>query len=128
MNDSRFSSSWPVARARLSQVRRQWQAEELLLGRPEWFARKQRGWGIAPVTWQGWGYAVTWSLVIGVPFLVLLLARHRAPEAAIWLVGSLGMMVWDVRKLAGRLAAPRGWTDFEDDPPSRSASAAPVNR
>jgi len=122
---SRLCARWPEQRARLTQLRNQWQAEELLFGKPEWFAKKKRSWGISPTQWQGWVYAAVWTLVIALPFLMLL-GRHRAPEAAVWLAGSLGMLVWDVRKLARTLAHRRQWSLGENDQPE-SATASAVN-
>ena len=105
---TRTCSRWSAQQVRLAQWKNQWQAEPLLFGQPAWFTTKKRGWGITPARWQGWAYAAVWTLVIAVPFL-LLLGRHRAPEAAIWLGGSGGMLAWDVHKLARALTTSRRW-------------------
>ncbi len=125
MKTARSCSRWPEQRARLALLKNQWQAEELLFGNPQWFAPKKRGWGVSPARWQGWAYAAVWTLVIALPF-VMLLGRHRAPEATIWLAGSIGMMVWDVRKLARSLAGRQGWSVDENDQ-SENASVASVS-
>ena len=125
MRASRLCSRWPEQRARLAELRNQWQAEELLFGKPEWFAKKNRNWGITPTQWQGWVYAAVWTLVIALPFLTLL-GRHRAPEAAIWLAGSIGLLAGDVRKLARTLARRQQWSVGDDDEPE-CASATAVN-
>lgn len=79
-----------------------WRGEEVVFGKPQWFTKKRPGWGLVPARLPGWIYAAVWLLVMVVPF-VLLAMRHRAPEAAIWLIGSIGMLTWDVRKLRRRL-------------------------
>jgi hypothetical protein len=67
-----------------------------MFGKPEWFREKSLGWGLVPVRWQGWVYALAWSGVIAAPFLALLTTR-REVEAMIWLAASLGALLWDVR-------------------------------
>ncbi len=72
--------------------------DDVMFGKPEWFREKTVGWGLTPITWQGWAYALIWMAVIVAPFLGLL-ALRGGPEAALWLIGSLAFVVWDVRKI-----------------------------
>ena len=69
-----------------------------MFGQPGWFRKKSIGWGLTPITWQGWIYALAWGGVIALPF-VLLITRQQVPEAIIWMVCSMGMLVWDARKI-----------------------------
>lgn len=71
-----------------------------MFGKPQWFRDKKIGWGLVPITWQGWAYTGIWSLVIAIPFLVMVLAfSNRIPEAIIWLGASIVALVFDVRKI-----------------------------
>lgn len=36
-----------------------------MLGKPEWFTYRIGGWGIAPRTWQGWGYVAGFAALAG---------------------------------------------------------------
>jgi hypothetical protein len=103
--------------ARLGRWWNQWPSEEVVFGKPEWFTRTRTRWGIRPIGLPGWAYAAVWSAVITIPFLLLVL-RDRPPEAIIWLIGSMGTLTWDVRKLARALDAGRPW--------SRSGGASEV--
>ncbi|MGE0759767.1 MAG: hypothetical protein AB7F89_18025 [Pirellulaceae bacterium] len=69
-----------------------------MFGKPEWFRERASGWGVRPIRWHGWLYGAGWIGAIAAPF-VLLVARHQAPEALIWLVASLGLFSWDVAAL-----------------------------
>lgn len=73
-----------------------------MFGKPEWFKKRQAGWGITPVTWQGWAYASVWSGVVGLPFLTLLL-QGLAVESLIWLVAAPAVLLWDVRSLLSEM-------------------------
>jgi len=88
--------------------------DDVMFGKPEWFREKSTGWGVSPVSWQGWVYAFTWLAVIVAPFLGLL-AMRGGPEAALWLIGSIGFVAWDVRKILqvkrGKAPAPAGKAD-----------------
>jgi cobalamin biosynthesis protein CobD/CbiB len=76
-----------------------------MFGKTVWFKEKKIGWGLRPVTWQGWVYSLVWLLVVAIPFLLLLLAMHRAPEAAIWMGVSLLAMLLDVRSIVRQIRA-----------------------
>lgn len=72
-----------------------------MFGKPEWFRDKKVGWGLHPVTWQGWAYAATWTGVIAGPFALLLTTtddsmQHRLVKAGVWLVVMISGLVWDV--------------------------------
>ncbi len=38
-----------------------------MLGKKDWFRRKDMGWGIEPLTWQGWVYI---AIAVGVMVLI----------------------------------------------------------
>ncbi|MCE5270966.1 hypothetical protein LLH00_06740 [bacterium] len=61
-----------------------------MLGKKDWFRRKDMGWGIEPVTWQGWVY-----MLVFIAFLLLITngpeawffkPRARSIAAASWVV------------------------------------------
>lgn len=66
-----------------------------MFGKPQWFRPKRIGWGIVPVTWQGWGYTLAWSGAMVLPFLVLL-GRRQPVEAMLWMGLSIGALSYDV--------------------------------
>lgn len=71
-----------------------------MFGKPEWFKPKTIGWGLHPVTWQGWGYTAAWCGVLVVPFLVLLSWHPQPPvEALTWLAIGVSALVYDVRTI-----------------------------
>ena len=67
-----------------------------MFGKPEWFKPKAFGWGLTPVTKEGWIYAGAWAAILIVPFLAFL-GVGRWPEALIWLAFSIGVLVVDVK-------------------------------
>jgi hypothetical protein len=69
-----------------------------MFGRQEWFRPKRIGWGLVPVTWQGWLYSAGWIGGIMLPFL-LLTGRHQPTEASIWLAVACGFLAYDVRQI-----------------------------
>lgn len=79
-------------------LRRSWKDGDSMFGKPNWFKEKQVGWGVTPVSWQGWSYAVIWGVAIALPF-ILLISSHKVPEAFVWLAVSGGLLVWDVRQV-----------------------------
>jgi hypothetical protein len=94
-----------------------------MFGKPQWFRPKTFGWGLVPVTWQGWAYTAAWMLAIALPFLVLI-GRHQALEAMCWLCLSSGALIYDIRQLlrvargihsSARRAATGGTPKGEDD-------------
>ena len=66
-----------------------------MFGKPHWFRPKTFGWGLTPITWQGWVYTLGWCLLLIGPFNLLLL-RGQSVEAVVWLVAAIGLLVWDV--------------------------------
>lgn len=83
-----------------------------MFGKPEWFRRKTRGWGLRPVNWRGWAYAVIWTLVIALPFCALA-TIGRAPEAFVWMAATCGMLFWDVRQMRAAICNPPDLPDIE---------------
>ncbi|WP_254513272.1 hypothetical protein [Anatilimnocola floriformis] len=69
-----------------------------MFGDPNWFRPKTVGWGLKPITWQGWGYAATWIGVITVPFL-LMLSWHMPTQSLVWLAVMSGGLFYDVRDI-----------------------------
>ncbi len=76
-----------------------------MFAKPHWFRKKRVGWGLVPVTWQGWVYALVWLLVLCLPF-VWLVGRQLAPEALIWLVAAGGLLLWEVRQIRRAMRPP----------------------
>jgi hypothetical protein len=77
-----------------------------MFGKPNWFRPKAIGWGLCPVTWQGWAYTAAWSAAIAGPF-VMLLASGKAAEAFIWMGLGLGGLVYDVRQILLAMNPPK---------------------
>jgi len=76
-----------------------------MFGKPEWFRDKKVGWGLVPVSWQGWAYATGWGAAIAGPF-AMLLARsdgtsmsYRLASAGVWLAVATAGFLWDVRQI-----------------------------
>lgn len=69
-----------------------------MFGKPEWFREKVWGWGLVPITWQGWAYTAVWVAVMVVPFTGFI-SFHRWPEAFIWLGATLGGLIWETKKI-----------------------------
>ncbi|MDX1944463.1 MAG: hypothetical protein SFU86_03580 [Pirellulaceae bacterium] len=67
-----------------------------MFGQPEWFRRKTVGWGLVPISWQGWAYTGAWGASIVAPF-ALLLTRQQPVEATIWMGLGLAGLLLDVR-------------------------------
>jgi hypothetical protein len=78
-----------------------------MFGSPQWFRPKQIGWGLVPVTWQGWAYTAGWLGTIVLPFL-LLVERHQPLEATAWMGLALGALVYDVWKILRASQSPGG--------------------
>ena len=76
-----------------------------MFGKPQWFRPKAIGWGLIPVSWQGWFYAGGWAGAISLPFL-LLIARHQPLEAMAWLTLGIGALVGDVWQILRGFRSP----------------------
>lgn len=69
-----------------------------MFGNPAWFRPKTVGWGLTPISWQGWAYALAWIGVIGLPFVGMLWGE-MAPQALVWLGVMTGGLIYDVREI-----------------------------
>jgi hypothetical protein len=78
-----------------------------MFGRPQWFRPKMIGWGLVPITWQGWLYTGAWTGTMVLPFL-LLLGRHQPVEAMAWMALTTGALVSDVWQILRALRGPSG--------------------
>src|SRR5262249_25784897 len=76
-----------------------------MFGKPQWFRPKAFGWGLVPITWQGWTYAAAWAGAIGLA-LILLVGRHQGLEAMAWLGLSAGALVFEARQLLRSFGVP----------------------
>ena len=76
-----------------------------MFGKPQWFREKNLGWGLVPITWQGWVYSTLWGSVIVGPTIALV-ATKGAVESLIWMGASTAVLVWDVRKVRQELKGP----------------------
>ncbi len=81
-----------------------------MFGKPNWFRKKQSSWGLMPITFQGWAYTLTWLAVLALPFTLLVL-RHQAVEAMIWLIASGGLLMYDVRQIMAAMRPPAAAED-----------------
>ena len=69
-----------------------------MFGKPAWFRPKKFGWGIVPITWQGWAYTAAWCAAIATPY-ILLEQRHQSLESLVWVGFGIGALVFDVRQI-----------------------------
>jgi len=77
-----------------------------MFGKPQWFRPKAIGWGLTPISWQGWTYTAGWAVAIAAPF-VMLIASEKAVEAFIWMGLGLGALVYDVRQILLAMNPPK---------------------
>ena len=75
-----------------------------MFGNPEWFRLRRCGWGLTPITWQGWNYTLLWVLAITIPFLALITV-HLTPEAVVWLAVSIVVLFWDVHMIRHKIVS-----------------------
>jgi hypothetical protein len=69
-----------------------------MFGKPEWFRPKTKGFGLKPITWQGWAYTSLWAATIALPFM-LLIALGKPLEALTWMTLGGGALAYDVREI-----------------------------
>ena len=77
-----------------------------MFGKPEWFTRKKFGWGLVPVTKEGWMYAGGWATVLVGGVLILLLfggedvsVLETSIKIFVWLGVMIGVLVVDVKMI-----------------------------
>ena len=80
-----------------------------MFGKPEWFVPKKFGWGLTPVTKEGWIYAGVWLGVLLLPFLVLLFyfgetGLERGIKAFVWLGAMIAFLIFDVKLILRAMA------------------------
>ena len=76
-----------------------------MFGKPNWFRPKAFGFGLTPVTWQGWAYTAGWAGLLAAPFSLFLMA-HKEWEALRWLGAGIGLLVYDVRGILTAMRPP----------------------
>ncbi len=76
-----------------------------MFGKPQWFKPKTWGWGVHPVTWQGWAWVAGWLGVMLVPY-VSFLSNHMFVEGFIWLGAMLTVMIGDVWQILRGMRPP----------------------
>ena len=54
-----------------------------MFGKPHWFKPKRFGWGLTPVSWQGWIYVLIWILLLLGPYLWVLFTAGLWPATAL---------------------------------------------
>ena len=68
-----------------------------------WFRPKRFGWGIFPISWQGWVYTMVWALA-------LIIAALATTLAEMWFWGTfvftavLIFMIRDIKKILDEIA------------------------
>ena len=76
-----------------------------MFGKPNCFRPKTFGWGLTPITWQGWAYTAVWGGLLVAPFS-LLIVRHQVIEGLAWLGCGIGLLVYDVRSILTAMRPP----------------------
>ncbi|MGY8771400.1 MAG: hypothetical protein ACKVH8_23550 [Pirellulales bacterium] len=66
----------------------------MLRGDPHWFRPKRIGWGLTPVTWQGWLYTLYWAIVLCLPFIYFMSTENYI-LAGIWEILGIGYLTYD---------------------------------
>ena len=69
-----------------------------MFGKPEWFEEGRLGFGLKPVSWQGWAYSGGWVAVIALPTLALM-SQRLGVESLIWMAAAITAAIWDVRSI-----------------------------
>ena len=88
-----------------------------MFGNPQWFRPKTIGWGLVPITWQGWLYTGAWTGTMVLPFL-LLLGRHQPLEAMAWMTLTTGALICDVWQILRAIRGP-GRSDAATTSPAK---------
>jgi hypothetical protein len=71
-----------------------------MFGKPEWFVPNKFGWGLTPVTWQGWAYVASWAAASAVGFFVLLAMRENGwVEGILWIGAMIAFAFYDVKMI-----------------------------
>ncbi len=76
-----------------------------MFGNPDWFRKKNVGWGLRPVQRQGWVYVLLWASAICVPFVALMVCG-KVVESLVWVTAMMVALLWDVRKVIRDMDAP----------------------
>lgn len=98
-----------------------------MFGKPEWFREKSFGWGLMPITWQGWVYVLVWTSVMLVPFLIFLLALNLVPEAVVWLLVAISALTLDVRSIVREIRSEAAGDVFVIDEETDNSQLATQN-
>lgn len=96
-----------------------------MFGQSSWFREKEMGWGLVPVTWQGWVYVVLWCAVLTGPF-VLLLADEKPWEATIWLLLAVAVLLFDVWVIVAAIHAEKAQAENAASETPRATQLAGV--
>lgn len=80
-----------------------------MFGKPQWFRPKRFGWGLVPITWQGWLYSAGWLGTIMLPFLVLT-GRQQPLEAGAWMTATIAALSYDVWQIMRGYRSPAAAT------------------
>src|SRR5262249_24112802 len=70
------------------------------------FKPKTLGWGVYPVTWQGWVWTGSWAAVMLLPFFGFISQHDMTVEALIWLAASISVMLLDVWQVLRAMNPP----------------------
>jgi hypothetical protein len=84
-----------------------------MFGQPNWFRPKAFGWGLTPITWQGWLYTIAWGAGLLLPFWGLVWKYHTQGESGLgvlaglaWLGCGIGLLCYDVRSILHGMKPP----------------------
>ena len=93
-----------------------------MFGNPDWFSLSKASGFLVPKSRSAWLYLSAWVAIVLVP-LFLMLSGGQLPEAGIWMIISVGMFVFDYRKLLHKKKEQRAWENMHfinDDEQSRA--------
>jgi hypothetical protein len=79
-----------------------------MFGKPRWFKPKRFGWGLTPVSWQGWIYVLVWIVVLLIPYLCCLYAAGLWPATGLefFLIALLAADTWQILRAIKRGGRP----------------------
>lgn len=89
-----------------------------MFGNPKWFRPKAIGWGLVPVSFQGWLYTGGWIGAIAIPFLMLI-SRGQPLEAFAWMTLGIGALAYDVRQILRSFRSSENLSATVATPPKR---------
>lgn len=78
-----------------------------MIGKAEWFRERRYGWGLTPVTWQGWIYVGATLAIVSIPFCFFVL-NDNVVAALIWMPLSIAGIAFDTGRIMQSMKQSNG--------------------